>query len=91
MAQSSPTVRSSANPVKGIVSALTSETSLYILKRVLQAILTLFLASALSFFVIQLAPGDFLDQYRQSPQFSAETLQQLEEQFGLNLPPGGSI
>jgi len=87
MAQSSPTVRSSANPVKGIVSALTSETSLYILKRVLQAILTLFLASALSFFVIQLAPGDFLDQYRQSPQFSAETLQQLEEQFGLNLPP----
>jgi peptide/nickel transport system permease protein len=49
--------------------------------------LTLFLASALSFFVIQLAPGDFLDQYRQSPQFSAETLQQLEEQFGLNLPP----
>jgi len=73
--------------VKGIVSALTSETSLYILKRVLQAILTLFLASALSFFVIQLAPGDFLDQYRQSPQFSAETLQQLEEQFGLNLPP----
>jgi len=87
MAQSSPTVRSSANPVKGIVSALTSETSLYILKRVLQAILSLFLASALSFFVIQLAPGDFLDQYRQSPQFSAETLQQLEEQFGLNLPP----
>jgi peptide/nickel transport system permease protein len=87
MAQSSPTVRSSSNPVKGIVSALTSETSLYILKRVLQAILTLFLASALSFFVIQLAPGDFLDQYRQSPQFSAETLQQLEEQFGLNLPP----
>jgi len=87
MAQPSPTVRSSANPVKGIVSALTSETSLYILKRVLQAILTLFLASALSFFVIQLAPGDFLDQYRQSPQFSAETLQQLEEQFGLNLPP----
>jgi peptide/nickel transport system permease protein len=87
MAQSSPTVSSSPNPVKGVVSFFTSETFLYILKRVLQAILTLFLASALSFFVIQLAPGDFLDQYRQSPQFSAETLQQLEEQFGLNLPP----
>lgn len=87
MAQSSPTVSNSPNPLKGIGSALTSETFLYILKRVLQAILTLFLASALSFFVIQLAPGDFLDQYRQSPQFSAETLQQLEEQFGLNLPP----
>jgi len=87
MAQSSPTARSSPNPLRGIVSAFTSETFLYVLKRVLQAILTLFLASALSFFVIQLAPGDFLDQYRQSPQFSAETLQQLEEQFGLNLPP----
>jgi peptide/nickel transport system permease protein len=87
MAQSSPTARPPSNPLQGVVSALTGETSLYILKRVLQAILTLFLASALSFFVIQLAPGDFLDQYRQSPQFSAETLQQLEEQFGLNLPP----
>ncbi len=87
MAQSSPTASTSANPPRGITSAFRSATFLYILKRVLQAILTLFLASALSFFVIQLAPGDFLDQYRQSPQFSAETLQQLEEQFGLNLPP----
>ena len=87
MAQSSPTASTSSNPIRGIVSAFTSETFLYVLKRILQAILTLFLASALSFFVIQLAPGDFLDQYRQSPQFSAETLQQLEEQFGLNLPP----
>lgn len=87
MAQSSSTASSSPNPFKGIVSAFTGETFLYVLKRVLQAILALFLASALSFFVIQLAPGDFLDQYRQSPQFSAETLQQLEEQFGLNLPP----
>jgi peptide/nickel transport system permease protein len=87
MAQSSPTVNPAPNPLKGLIATLTSETSLYILKRVLQAILTLFLASALSFFVIQLAPGDFLDQYRQSPQFSAETLQELEAQFGLNLPP----
>jgi peptide/nickel transport system permease protein len=56
------------------------------LKRILQALLTLLLASALSFFVIQLAPGDFLDQYRQSPQFSEETFQQLEAQFGLDQP-----
>ncbi|NER81307.1 MAG: ABC transporter permease [Leptolyngbya sp. SIO1D8] len=63
---------------------LTSETSLYILKRVLQALLTLFLASIFSFLVIQLSPGDFLDLYRQNPQVSPETIQQLEEQFGLN-------
>jgi peptide/nickel transport system permease protein len=69
-----------------LVSRLTSETTLYVVKRVLQALLTLLLASALSFFIIQLAPGNFLDQYRQSPQFSAETLQQLEAQFGLDQP-----
>ncbi|MBD2230343.1 ABC transporter permease [Phormidium tenue FACHB-1052] len=63
-----------------------SETVLYVLKRILQAALTLLLASALSFFVIQLAPGNFLDQYRQSPQFSPETLAQLEAQFGLDQP-----
>jgi peptide/nickel transport system permease protein len=69
-----------------LVSRLTSETTLYVVKRVLQALLTLLLASALSFFIIQLAPGNFLDQYRQSPQFSPETLQQLEAQFGLDQP-----
>lgn len=67
-------------------NGLTSETSLYILKRVLQALLTLFLASIFSFFVIQLSPGDFLDLYRQNPQISAETIQQLEDQFGLDRP-----
>lgn len=65
---------------------LTSETSLYILKRLLQALLTLFLASIFSFFIIQLSPGDFLDLYRQNPQVSPETIQQLEEQFGLDRP-----
>ncbi|MBE7383001.1 MAG: ABC transporter permease [Leptolyngbya sp. SIO1E4] len=67
-------------------AVLTSETSLYIVKRVLQALLTLFLASIFSFMVIQLSPGDFLDLYRQNPQVSPETIQQLEEQFGLNRP-----
>ena len=69
-----------------LVTQLTSETTLYVVKRLLQALLTLLLASALSFFIIQLAPGNFLDQYRQSPQFSPETLQQLEAQFGLDQP-----
>lgn len=67
-------------------SFVTSDTSLYIFKRVLQAILTLFLASIFSFLVIQLSPGDFLDLYRQNPQYSAETIQQLEQQFGLDRP-----
>ncbi|MGF1567608.1 MAG: ABC transporter permease [Nodosilinea sp.] len=85
MAQSSLTT-TPVNPWERLVSFVTSETFLYVLKRVLQALLTLLLASALSFFIIQLAPGNFLDQYRQSPQFSEETFQQLEAQFGLDQP-----
>lgn len=87
MTPTQPSVKRS--PVEVWASAqqvLTSETSLYIVKRVLQAILTLFLASIFSFLVIQLSPGDFLDLYRQNPQISTETIQQLEEQFGLNRP-----
>ena len=86
MAQSSSPRRLQISPWDRWVAFATSETVLYVVKRVLQALLTLLLASALSFFVIQLAPGNFLDQYRQSPQFSPETLQQLEAQFGLDQP-----
>ncbi|MEP0925875.1 MULTISPECIES: ABC transporter permease [Cyanophyceae] len=86
MAQSSTPRRPSISPWERLVVLANSETVLYVLKRILQAALTLLLASALSFFVIQLAPGNFLDQYRQSPQFSPETLAQLEAQFGLDQP-----
>ncbi|MFZ4675027.1 MAG: ABC transporter permease, partial [Nodosilinea sp.] len=86
MAQSSTPRRPLVSRREQLVAFASSETVLYVLKRVLQAALTLLLASALSFFVIQLAPGNFLDQYRQSPQFSPETLAQLETQFGLDQP-----
>ncbi|NJN20149.1 MAG: ABC transporter permease [Leptolyngbya sp. RL_3_1] len=82
-----PQIRRSPVEIWALAStALTSETSLYILKRVLQALLTLWLASAFSFFIIQLSPGDFLDLYRQNPQISPETIEQLEKQFGLDRP-----
>ena len=86
MAQSSTPRRPLVSRWEQLMAFASSETVLYVLKRVLQAALTLLLASALSFFVIQLAPGNFLDQYRQSPQFSPETLAQLETQFGLDQP-----
>jgi peptide/nickel transport system permease protein len=66
---------------------LTNETTLYIVKRLLQAILTLFLASALSFAIIQLAPGDYLDTLKGNPQISPERLEELKQQFGLDQPP----
>ena len=74
----------SSNWLRGV---LVNETFLYIVKRLLQAILTLFLASALSFAIIQLAPGDYLDNLRQNPQISPETLDALAKRFGLEEPP----
>ena len=79
-----PTSVQSRSPLQTLQMILTSETTLYVLKRILQALLTLLLASVFSFFIIQLAPGDFLDAARQNPQISPETIQQFEEQFGLN-------
>ncbi|NEO36083.1 MAG: ABC transporter permease [Moorea sp. SIOASIH] len=65
---------------------VTSETFLYVVKRLLQGLLTLLLASALSFAIIQFAPGDFLDTLRQNPKISPERIEELKEQFGLDQP-----
>jgi peptide/nickel transport system permease protein len=75
------------SPLVKIQAWLTGETTLYILKRLLQAILTLFLASALSFAIIQLAPGNYLDTLKENPQISPERLAELTKQFGLDKPP----
>jgi peptide/nickel transport system permease protein len=86
LSSQSPWRDRAASVWNGITGLFVSETFLFILKRVLQALITLLLASVLAFFVIQLAPGDFLDNFRQDPQFSAETIAQLEQQFGLDQP-----
>ncbi len=70
-----------------IQKILIGETTLYIAKRLLQAILTLFLASALCFAIVQLAPGDYLDTLKENPQISPERLAELSQQFGLDQPP----
>ena len=63
---------------------LNSDTFSYIVKRLLQALLTLLLASALCFLIIQLAPGDYLDSLRENPKISPDRLNQLKQQFGLD-------
>ncbi|ERN40047.1 ABC-type dipeptide/oligopeptide/nickel transport system, permease component [Rubidibacter lacunae KORDI 51-2] len=69
------------------VDAIASnDTALYALKRVGQALLTLLLASLLSFAIIQLAPGNYLDTLRQNPQISPETIADLTARFGLDKP-----
>lgn len=62
------------------------DTALYVLKRLLQALLTLLLASALSFAIIQLAPGSYLDTLRQNPKISPERIEELKTLFGLDKP-----
>jgi peptide/nickel transport system permease protein len=52
----------------------------------MQGIVTLLLASALSFAIIQLAPGDYLDNLRQNPTISQETIEALARRFGLEKP-----
>jgi peptide/nickel transport system permease protein len=69
-----------------LASFFASETFVYVVKRVLQALLTLLLASALSFFIIQLAPGDYLSTLKTNPKISQERIDELSRQFGLGLP-----
>jgi peptide/nickel transport system permease protein len=66
------------------VEIVTSETTVYVIKRLLQALFTLVLAAALSFFIIQLAPGDYLDTLRENPRISPERIDQLRRQYGLD-------
>jgi peptide/nickel transport system permease protein len=67
-----------------LTDILTSETARYILKRSIQAIITLFLASILCFAIIQLSPGNFLDTLKQNPKITPQRIQELKDQFGLS-------
>jgi peptide/nickel transport system permease protein len=63
-----------------------NETILYIVKRLLQAAITLLFASALCFLISEIAPGDYLDTLKQDPQITPERIAALSEQFGLDKP-----
>lgn len=52
--------------------------------RLLQAFLTLVGVTFVSFVIIKLAPGDYLDQLRLNPQISPETIEALKKQYGLD-------
>jgi peptide/nickel transport system permease protein len=67
-----------------LIQLVTDETFVYIIKRLLQALLTIFLAAALSFFVMKLSPGDYVDTLRQNPKISPERIDEIRQQFGLD-------
>jgi len=58
----------------------------FVLLRLLQAIPTIVGVTFISFVIIKLAPGDFLDQLRLNPQVSPETIDRLKKLYGLDEP-----
>jgi peptide/nickel transport system permease protein len=72
------------NSLDAVTAFFTSDVFAFIVKRVLQGLLTLLLASALCFFIVKLAPGDYLSTLRENPKISAERIEQLRRQFGLD-------
>lgn len=84
MAQGNDTIERSL--VTQFQSFINSETTLYIVKRLLQAALTLLLASALCFAIVEIAPGNYLDTLKENPQITPERIAELTKQFGLDKP-----
>jgi peptide/nickel transport system permease protein len=58
----------------------------YLLRRLVHATLLLVAISFLSFALIQIAPGDFFDAMRLNPQVSAQTVNGIRSQYGLDRP-----
>ena len=58
----------------------------YVLRRLLQLVPLLLGISALTFLLMQLAPGDFLQTMADNPQVSQEVLDRMARDFGLDRP-----
>lgn len=58
----------------------------YLVRRLLHLIPLIIGITLVSFAVMQMAPGDYLDQMRQRPEVSPETVARMAEQFGLDRP-----
>jgi peptide/nickel transport system permease protein len=88
MTQPSPASSSSApNVLQHLKALLGSEMAIYSFQRLLQALLTLVLASALCFAVIQLSPSNYLDTLKLNPKISPQRVAELQKLFGLDRPP----
>ena len=58
----------------------------FVLKRLLQIVPLLLGISALTFLLLQLAPGDFLSTMAENPAISPEAIQAMRVRFGLDQP-----
>jgi len=58
----------------------------YLLQRLLQFIPLIFGMTLISFFIIQLAPGDYFTQLKMNPEISQQTIDAMRQSFGLDKP-----
>lgn len=58
----------------------------YLSRRLIHATLLLIAISFLSFALLQLAPGDYFDAMRLNPQISAQTINGIRSEYGLDRP-----
>jgi peptide/nickel transport system permease protein len=58
----------------------------FLLRRLLHGLLVLFCASALTFVLMNAAPGDFFEELRMNPEISGDTLAALRSTYGFNQP-----
>lgn len=56
----------------------------YIIRRVLYAVPLLIAISLLSFFIMQLSPGNYLNKMKLNPDISPELIETMEKQYGLD-------
>lgn len=68
-----------------------NQTVAFIIKRLFQALITLVIASLLSYVIVQLAPGNYVDSLRENLQNDPELIDRLEQQFGLAGEPPSPI
>jgi len=57
----------------------------FILKRIVQSVVLIFLVLTITFFLLHIAPGDPLSRYY-DPEISPETVQMIKEKLGLDRP-----
>lgn len=72
--------------MKRIWQALTSGMGKFIIVRVLQILLVLYLYMTLVFVILEAQPGDITDIYVGNPKITPEARQAIVEQLGLNKP-----
>ncbi len=56
----------------------------YLLRKFLQALLTIFIVLVMNFFLFRIMPGDPIRVLIRNPRISSEALERVREQFGLN-------